>query len=77
MSSLLLDESHSVRRGRHEIATARECVDLDVFHAFLVESYWSAGIPRETIERAVRGSLARPDRMMEIFRPDLHRTACG
>lgn len=32
-------------------------VDLDVVHGFLSQAYWSVGIPRETVERAVRGSL--------------------
>jgi GNAT superfamily N-acetyltransferase len=58
VSSLSLDAPCSVRRGRHEFATARERLDLDVIHAFLVESCWSPGIPRETVERGVRGSLA-------------------
>ena len=31
--------------------------DLDVIHAFLVKSYWSPGIARETMERGIRGSL--------------------
>ena len=33
-------------------------LDLDVVHGFLAtESYWARGIPRETLERAVRHSL--------------------
>jgi GNAT superfamily N-acetyltransferase len=32
-------------------------VDLDVVHGFLSQAYWSVGIPRETIQRAIRGSL--------------------
>jgi GNAT superfamily N-acetyltransferase len=31
--------------------------DVDVIHAFLVESYWAKGVPRETVARSVRGSL--------------------
>jgi GNAT superfamily N-acetyltransferase len=30
---------------------------LDVIHGFLSTSYWSPGIPRETVARAVAGSL--------------------
>ncbi|GAM96770.1 histone acetyltransferase HPA2 and related acetyltransferases [alpha proteobacterium U9-1i] len=32
--------------------------DLDVIHAALSETYWSPGIPRETVARAFRNSLA-------------------
>jgi GNAT superfamily N-acetyltransferase len=32
-------------------------LDMDLIHAFLSTSYWSAGIPREVVERAVRNSL--------------------
>ncbi|GEL71380.1 GNAT family N-acetyltransferase [Myxococcus virescens] len=32
-------------------------IDLDVVHGYLSRSYWSAGIPRETVERAARNSL--------------------
>jgi GNAT superfamily N-acetyltransferase len=31
--------------------------DLDALHAFLRESYWSRGIPRDLMERSVCGSL--------------------
>jgi GNAT superfamily N-acetyltransferase len=31
--------------------------DVDVIHAFLVESYWAKGVPRETVARSIRGSL--------------------
>ncbi len=32
-------------------------LDFDAVHAFLTGSYWSPGIPRETVERAAAGSL--------------------
>ncbi|HLZ78429.1 MAG TPA: GNAT family N-acetyltransferase [Sphingomonas sp.] len=34
-----------------------DALDLDVIHGFLTTSYWSPGIPRETVARAIRGSL--------------------
>lgn len=34
-----------------------ERLDLDVVHGFLRTAYWSAGIPRAVIERAVAGSV--------------------
>lgn len=32
-------------------------LDLDAAYAFLRESYWAKGLPREVFERSVRGSL--------------------
>jgi GNAT superfamily N-acetyltransferase len=40
-----------------EISTDPTRLDLNVIHAFIRESYWSPGIPREVVERAIRGSL--------------------
>ena len=33
-------------------------LDLDAVHAYLARSYWSPGVPREVVARAVAGSLA-------------------
>lgn len=40
-----------------EISTDPARLDVDYLHAFLREAYWSRGIPRETVARAVAGSL--------------------
>jgi GNAT superfamily N-acetyltransferase len=32
-------------------------LDLDVIHGFLSRSYWSPGIPRETVARAIANSI--------------------
>ncbi|HEX8300321.1 GNAT family N-acetyltransferase [Sphingomonas sp.] len=32
-------------------------LDIDLIHAFLSGAYWSVGIPRHIVERAIRGSL--------------------
>ena len=40
-----------------EISTDPSRLDLDVIHGFLSRSYWSPGIPRGTVERAIAGSL--------------------
>lgn len=32
-------------------------LDIELIHAFLSGSYWSAGIPREVVERSIAGSL--------------------
>jgi GNAT superfamily N-acetyltransferase len=45
------------RRGRYEVTADPARLDLDVIHGFLASSYWSPGIPRATVERAIAGSL--------------------
>lgn len=40
-------------------------LDLGAVHAYLARSYWSPGIPRETVERAAAGSLA-----VGLYAPD-------
>jgi GNAT superfamily N-acetyltransferase len=45
------------RRDGYEISTDPGRLDLDAVHAFLTTSYWSPGVPRDTVERAARGSL--------------------
>lgn len=42
----------------HWISTDIGHFDLDVIHGFLKTAYWCTGIPRETVERAMRNSLA-------------------
>jgi GNAT superfamily N-acetyltransferase len=32
-------------------------LDVEVIHSFLRESYWAAGIPRDVVEKCLRGSL--------------------
>jgi len=32
-------------------------LDIDLIHAFLSGAYWSQGIPRHTVERAIAGSI--------------------
>jgi GNAT superfamily N-acetyltransferase len=39
------------------ISTDPARFDLDVIHGYLSRSYWSPGIPRRTVERAIAGSL--------------------
>jgi GNAT superfamily N-acetyltransferase len=41
----------------YEISTDPSRLDVDAMHAYLTRSYWSPGIPRETVERAARHSL--------------------
>ena len=39
------------------LSDERERVDLDRIHAWLREAYWCRGIPRESVARAVEGSI--------------------
>ncbi len=41
----------------YDISTDPARFDLDAIHAYLTESYWSPGIPRETVARAIANSL--------------------
>lgn len=41
----------------YEITTDVKRFDVDAIHAFLSRSYWSPGVPRATVERAIANSL--------------------
>lgn len=45
------------RRDGCTVSTDPGRLDPGAIHAFLSTSYWAEGIPRETLERALRGSL--------------------
>jgi len=45
------------RRDGYSISTDRGRLDHEEIHAFLRESYWSPGIPREVVDRSIAGSL--------------------
>lgn len=49
--------AHEWRRGEHAVSTDPARLDLAVVHGFLARSYWSPGIPIETVRRAIAGSL--------------------
>jgi GNAT superfamily N-acetyltransferase len=44
-------------RGHYTISTDPNRLDVDAIHAFLVRAYWSEGIPRDLVVRALAGSL--------------------
>jgi GNAT superfamily N-acetyltransferase len=48
---------HERIRGGYLISTDPARLDLDMLHSFLREAYWSAGIPRDVLERGIRHSL--------------------
>jgi len=44
--------------GRFLISTDKSKLDVDVIHGFLSrDSYWAAGIPRDTVARSIENSL--------------------
>jgi GNAT superfamily N-acetyltransferase len=51
--------------GSFRISTRREDQDLEAIHAYLSRAYWSEGIPRETVAKAIAGSLC-----FGLFAPD-------
>jgi len=40
-----------------EISTDKSRLDIPYIHRFLEQSYWAVGIPLETVERSIEGSL--------------------
>ena len=48
----------SERRGEYEISSDHSRLDRALIHAFLSEhAYWSLGVPRAVVERAIEHSL--------------------
>ena len=45
-------------RGEYELSDDPARVDVDAIHGFLTSAYWSVGIPRDTVARALAHSLA-------------------
>ena len=43
--------------SEYEFTCDRKRLDIEGIHAFLVQSYWSPGIPRSIVERAIANSL--------------------
>lgn len=41
----------------YELVTEQDAIDPVAAHAYLTTSYWSPGVPLETVRRAVAGSL--------------------
>jgi len=50
-------EYHALRSGETEVTTDPSRLDIDVIHGFLTASHWAGCIPRETVERSIRGSI--------------------
>jgi GNAT superfamily N-acetyltransferase len=61
---------HTATHAGYELSDDPSRINVDAVHAFLTRSYWAAGIPRDTVARALAGSLA-----IGIYAPD--RTQVG
>jgi GNAT superfamily N-acetyltransferase len=53
----VFDEWPHPSRSDFLVSTDRSLLNLDVIHGFLSNCYWSAGIPREVVVRAIEHSL--------------------
>jgi len=49
--------AHEFREGAYLISDDAKLLCMDVIHGYLVQSYWSAGIPRDVLERGITNSL--------------------
>lgn len=41
----------------YEVSDDKHRLDVTAIHAYLTQSYWSPGIPKAVVERAIEGSL--------------------
>jgi GNAT superfamily N-acetyltransferase len=49
--------TYEVRDADHVVSDDPARLDIDYVHAFLFNSYWSPGIPRDVVARAIANSL--------------------
>ena len=52
--------------GGYELDDDPERIDVDAVHAYIVQSYWASGRPREKMQRAIAGSA----RVLGLYAPD-------
>ena len=43
--------------SEYEISADKHRLDIATIHEYLAQSYWSPGVPRAVVERAIEGSL--------------------
>jgi GNAT superfamily N-acetyltransferase len=46
-----------IQRNGYVISTDKARLDVTAIHAYLTRSYWSPGIPRAVVEKAIAGAL--------------------
>ena len=54
----MVRENRQYRRDQYTVDTDPDRLDLDVIHAYLTRSYWSPGVPREVVAKAIANSLS-------------------
>ena len=57
VTSTFGDAPIDVHQGEYTVSTDRSRIDVSAVHAFLTRTYWSPGIPEETVRRAIAGSI--------------------
>ncbi|MBN1515796.1 GNAT family N-acetyltransferase [Candidatus Sumerlaeota bacterium] len=53
----MTQQSYQYQRNGYVIDTDQQRLDLNAIHAFLKHSYWSPGLPRDVMERAIENSF--------------------
>lgn len=48
---------HIFHLGDYVIATDPQRLDVDAIHAYLTQSYWAKGIPRDVVAKSLKASL--------------------
>ena len=48
---------YAVTKDEYVISTDKNKIDVDYVHGFLSNSYWSPGVPKETVKKAMQNSL--------------------
>ena len=49
---------YTVTKDEFTISTDKSKIDIDYVHGFLTHSYWSPGVPVQTVKRAMENSLS-------------------
>lgn len=57
MRAIVTGDHFTWQAGAYEICTDRGRLAVDLVHKFLASAYWSLGIPRDVLERAIEHSL--------------------
>lgn len=50
--------SYTAEKNGYIISTDKNKIDIDYVHQFLSRSYWSPGIPKEKVQKAMENSLS-------------------
>ena len=45
------------KRGEYTVSTEKGKLDREAIHAFLTQSYWARGVPRDIVDRSIENSL--------------------